>query len=193
MPTGSPIQCGHCGSELAPGAWSLAPGNACPACAQPVQVWLFPALQHDFTGHRPEALLGNDDAACYFHADHRATTACDHCGRFLCALCDLPVDSRHLCSPCLAAGAQDKLVTHRVRYDSLALALSTLSFFTTYIAIFPCFAALWFVFRHWSDAPGPFPRGRWRFVAATICAVAQILFWGGIIGFAIYSIQQGRA
>lgn len=186
MPTGAPIQCGHCGTAVGPDAGSPADGLPCLACGQPTRVYLFPAVQRSFAGARPEALLGSEESACYFHPENRAATVCDHCGRFLCALCDLPVGGRHLCAPCLNSGAAAPLETQRTRYDSLALLLSTWTFFTTYFAIFASFAALWFVVRHWNDPPGLFPRGRWRFVVAALCALAQIALWGGIIGFAIW-------
>lgn len=185
MPIGTPIQCGHCGTEVAPADWGVAGGLACVACGQPVQVFLFPAVQRSFAGARPEALLGSEESACYFHAGNRAAVACDNCGRFLCALCDLPVGGQHLCSPCLSAGATASLVTQRTRYDSLALMLSTWSFFLFQFAIFPCAAALWFVARHWGDPPGLFPRGRWRFVVAAVVALLQIGLWGTFLFIAI--------
>jgi hypothetical protein len=48
--------------------------------------------------------VDTNDASCFFHPQKKAAVACESCGRFLCDLCDLEFDGRHICPNCLSAG-----------------------------------------------------------------------------------------
>ena len=48
-------------------------------------------------GRSGERILVEGEAACFYHAEKRATVACSACGRFLCALCDLDFSDHHFC------------------------------------------------------------------------------------------------
>lgn len=66
---------------------------------------IFPAFHAGPRIGRPgEPLVDASEASCFFHAGKRAAIACESCGRFLCALCDLDVGGRHICPACLSAG-----------------------------------------------------------------------------------------
>lgn len=112
-----------------PEDWNFPGGADCSLCGQRVEVRVFPAVQSAAAGAQPEAILGAEEAGCYYHPRNRASVPCDGCGRFLCALCDLPLDGRHLCPHCVETGVRgNKLAasdTHRVHYDSMALAFAT--------------------------------------------------------------------
>jgi hypothetical protein len=75
-------------------------------------------------GRAAEAALVAGEAICFFHPTKKAVVPCDRCGRFLCALCDLPMGSAHFCPPCLEAGSRggavDQLETRRTRHDTIA-------------------------------------------------------------------------
>lgn len=90
---------------------------------------VFPALlRAPATGRKAETILLDGEAGCFYHPEKKAEIPCAECGRFLCALCDVELNDRHLCPACLEAGAKQgrlvELEQRRVRYDSIALALA---------------------------------------------------------------------
>jgi hypothetical protein len=179
------VQCGACFAPAPPETWNG--GRApCPACGKPVEAYVFPAFSRPLEGARPEQVVTEVEAGCYHHPQNRAVVHCDECGRFLCRLCDLEVDGRHLCPGCLESGMRKRRIrdtdNRRVMYDSLALALATLPLPTLWGPVFGAPAALYFVGRHWSTPLSIVPRTRVRFVLAAVIALLQLAG----IGFLIY-------
>lgn len=73
-------------------------------CGLSVNAWTFPAIAEDFqAASLPEVAL-LDEATCFFHSNARATVACEHCGRYVCSLCDIDLNGTHLCFTCVEAG-----------------------------------------------------------------------------------------
>ena len=109
-------------------AWHNGPAR-CPVCRDGIELEVFPAL---FAGPRigrpGEPLVDASEASCFFHAEKRAAVACESCGRFLCALCDLEVDGRHICPSCLAAGRKKGAMTgldqFRLSWAGIALLMA---------------------------------------------------------------------
>jgi hypothetical protein len=122
------IACPSCRAPLPEAAWQNGPVQ-CPACRKGIELEVFPAL---FAGPRigrpGEPLVDASEASCFFHAEKRAAVACESCGRFLCALCDLEVDGRHICPSCLAAGrkkgAMKGLDQFRLSWPGIALLMA---------------------------------------------------------------------
>lgn len=101
----------------------------CPRCRTHAEFEAFPALFAGLRIGRPgDALVDASEASCFFHAEKRASVACESCGRFLCALCDLEMDGRHICPTCLAAGrkkgALKNLDQFRVMWPGVALLMT---------------------------------------------------------------------
>lgn len=95
------------------------------------RVEVFPALWRPVTAGRVgERLLIEGEASCFYHPERKAEVPCSECGRFLCALCDVPLNDRHLCPGCLDSGTRKgrllELEQRRFRYDTLALALAVI-------------------------------------------------------------------
>lgn len=98
-------RCPSCRRPLPESAQDLAALQACPGCARPLEIQPFPGLTRIPAAGRPaESITGEGEAACFFHVTKKAVVPCDDCGRFLCALCDIELDGRHLCPSCLQAG-----------------------------------------------------------------------------------------
>ncbi len=122
------IACPKCRAPLPESAWHSGPAQ-CPACRKRLELEVFPAL---FAGPRigraGEALVDASEASCFFHAEKRAAVACESCGRFLCALCDLEMDGRHICPTCLAAGrkkgAMSGMDQFRLSWPGIALLMA---------------------------------------------------------------------
>jgi hypothetical protein len=126
-------------------------------------------------GTHPETLLIDDEASCFYHPNKKAAVPCEHCGRFLCLLCEVKIGTRVLCPGCIASGEDKKkftaLETSRTRYDTLAL----------HLAIFPAvitpLISLYLAVRYWSKPVSVIPHTRARWVFAILIALAQTSIW----------------
>ena len=175
------ISCGECFQPIPADLWNRDESARCPACRQKVQVIAFPAMERSHAGALPEELGAEEEASCFYHPHSRAAVPCESCGRFLCRLCDLEVDGRHLCPVCFEANARalyptapQTEATRRTMYDTIALALATLPSLLIWPAIVTAPASLFLVFRWWR-APGSIvPRTKIRFLLAGLFALAEV-------------------
>lgn len=158
----------------------------CGACGAGAEVRIFHALLKKVEpGAAPQALVLDDESSCFYHPKKKAEIPCEHCGRFLCALCDIEIHGNHLCAPCVEAGAAtgqaEDVAAEYVQYDTIALSLALwpmLFFF--WPTLFTAPATLFFVVRYWRRKLSVLPRRRWRFVVAGVIALAQIAVWASI-------------
>jgi hypothetical protein len=176
------LACPRCSAALPETFFNASDLHPCPFCAAQVQVEVFPALlTGPAIGSAGETVVLEGESSCFYHPSKRATAACDSCGRFLCALCDLDLNGQHLCPGCLKSGKRKgklkNLENRRMRYDSMALMLAFVPLLIFYLTVFTAPATLYIVIRYW-NAPGSLiSRGRWRMVIAFIAALLQILAW----------------
>jgi len=179
------ISCSVCAFPVPPELWNSAGAARCPGCGQRVQALVFPAIRRTRAGDLPQPLGADEEASCFYHPPSRAAVPCDECGRFLCQLCDLDVDGRHICPVCFEAGLTTKKLatveTRRTMYDTVALALATLPALLFWPVIITAPWALSMVIRRW-NAPGSLvPRTRIRFYLAGLFAFAEIAGIGFVI------------
>ncbi len=165
--------------------------GVCGACAAILTYVLFPAR------HRPKpvaraarSIKGN--ATCYFHAQNQAAAVCDDCGRYVCAVCEVPGDEgRRLCPPCVSAGRKkvvqkaDEIVT----YDTIARGLATYPLLLWPFTALTAPAALVMVCYGWKKPRSLVRPGSGSFIVATIFATVQIAGW---IGFGLTVWLGGR-
>jgi len=168
------VVCGACSMRIPPSNWNQEFPVPCPACAREVTVTVFPVALQPPKPVLPERVVTGQEASCYNHAANRALAACDSCGRFLCALCDIESGAGHVCPACF--DRQETPTLHeRVNYDSIALALVTLPMLLCWLPIITTPAALFFAFKFW-NAPSPvMPRSRWRLRLTVVIAVLQVV------------------
>ena len=133
---GSPPQlaCPNCQSAIHLESLQPLAEVPCPQCNRRLTVARFPQFFLEKSPTlRPEKRVADDDAACFFHPENRATLSCEKCGRFICSVCDLPLGAEHLCPACLTSGLADaklpQLVTKRFIWSKVALALGFLPLF----------------------------------------------------------------
>src|SRR3954469_13685970 len=129
------VRCPSC-YTLLQGPWVEGEPSArqCERCLAELEITVFrPLYEAPWNLAAPGERALEGEATCFFHPEKRAERACDRCGRFLCALCDLPVGARHLCPACLKAGNEEKalpeLISKRVSWARLALWLSIIPLF----------------------------------------------------------------
>ena len=125
------VACPSCQNSL-PGALCNTGAIAhCPSCDDGIQIEIFPAFfKPSGAGRTGETLLEEGVSSCFYHEQKKAVVHCDACGRFLCALCDLDFNGRHLCPACLQSGKKKgelpELENRRTIYDSAALSTAVL-------------------------------------------------------------------
>lgn len=176
------VVCGACSARIPPTDWNQAVPLPCPLCARDVTVTVFPVALRPPEPILPEPVVTGEEAGCYNHAANRAVAACDVCGRFLCAVCDIDGAASHLCPACFER--QESPALHeRMNYDSIALALATLPMLLCWLPVVTTPAALFFAFRFW-NAPSPvFPRGKWRLWLTLLAAALQVALVVWIVAY----------
>ena len=193
------IACPQCHAPIAAGYYNTPDLFRCPSCHEPIKIDVFPALFRDLQPGKAGDTLIDDQASCFYHPKKKAVVPCDHCGRFLCALCDVEFGDKHLCPSCLETGkTKGKIINlehQRVLYDSTALILalfplfSLISFIFMIMIIFTVFTApiaLYLAIRHWNSPMSIVRRTKIRFVLAIALSCIQIL--AGNIGI-VYLIS----
>ena len=180
------IYCTKCTKTLNTETYNSWRTEQCPSCGASLIVYAFPALYKIIPEGSPaEPLLVDNEASCYYHPNKKAVIPCSLCGRFLCALCDVEFNGRHLCMSCLESSGKKKMVrnleNHRVLYDSIALWISTVPMIIIYFTIITAPLVLFMVFRYWKAPSSILPRTKLRFIAAFIVAGLQITGWTVVI------------
>ena len=155
---------------------------ACPSCNSLLRVDVFPAVCRPLpVSHSAETLQMSNEAGCYYHPGKKAVTPCSACGRFVCALCDVPFNGRHLCPACFEKGKSKRkiksLENHRTCYDTIALMVATVPILFYFITLITAPLAIYLTVRHWNTPTSILPRTRIRFISAFILAGLQIAAW----------------
>ncbi len=190
------LACPRCTAALPETFFNASELYPCPACMAQVQVEVFPALLNPpAIGSAGELVVMEGESSCFYHPTKRAVTACDGCGRFLCALCDLDLNGQHLCPSCLKSGKRKgklkNLENRRLRYDSLALGLAFTPLLIFYLTIVTAPATIYIVIRHWNTPGSIVRRSRWRMVVAFIAALLELAGWIAVFYFFVHYVPQG--
>jgi hypothetical protein len=176
------LSCPKCDGPFPADFYNSAAFQPCPKCRRPAKAEAFPALNAAPTvGNAGEVLATDAESSCFYHPANRAVTVCDSCGRFLCSLCDVDLNGRHLCPGCVNTGRKKgklkQLENRRMLYDSLALSLAVTPMLIFYLTILTAPATIYVVLGHWNAPGSVVGRGKWRFVVAFIFALLQIGGW----------------
>lgn len=176
--------------------FSVEPGttdlkSTCPNCASELEAYFFPSFfQPVEVGVAASPLLDQADASCFYHPQKQAVHVCDGCGRLVCALCSIDLDSQHLCPSCVSSGKKkgrlQTLENSRIRYDSIALTLAIMGIFTSFFALILAPAAFYIVVRHWKSPRSLTGSSRIKLIFAALIALMALLLWGSIFGAAIF-------
>ncbi len=195
----SAIQCGKCSAGIHAGLLASGLAAACPMCETELRAVFFPAFFKPAAADGAGAAVAAEgESGCFFHPRKPALHPCDGCGRFLCALCNIDFAGRHLCPTCIEAGKTKgkmaDLENRRVLYDNIALAVSLLPltcfglyfmFITGPLAVA---LSLWF----WNRPTSLFRRNKWRFVAAILLGLTELLLFVWMIYFFIHGIRSAK-
>jgi hypothetical protein len=185
----SRLFCTNCNAGIPEEEWNLPEMRDCPVCNSPFRVATFPALVRQRRATEPALPVAEGEATCFYHPRKNAVMPCDHCGRFLCALCEIEFRGEHWCPACLESGQRKQTVrtleNNRTHYDTIALALATLPVFTLWLPIFCAPMAIYVAIRHWRDPASIVPRTRIRYWLTLGGAGAEIIAMVWIAAYAI--------
>jgi hypothetical protein len=156
--------------------------TACPSCNSLLRADVFPAVYRSPpVSYSSETLQMSNEAGCFYHPGKKAVTPCTACGRFVCALCDVALNGRHLCPACFEKGKSRRkiksLENHRTCYDTIALMVAAVPILLYFITLFTAPLAIYLTVRHWNTPSGIIPRTRIRFILAFLIAGLQIAAW----------------
>ncbi len=179
------LNCPKCRAALPAEAINSTTAVPCASCRLPVYVAVFPALvRPEELGEAGKRLVMEDDASCFYHADARAETACQRCGRFLCSLCEITIAGECTCPSCLASskdkGGLKEIETQSVRYDQIALSVAVLPLILAFLWPFWIVSGPVSIFvslRYWKRSLSILPVTRIRFVLALLAGVLQVSVW----------------
>ena len=182
MEISSVLNCTKCNSRLPRHVINSNSLTACPSCNSFLQVDVFPALYRSLSiGRSGEALQEAKEAGCYYHPRKKAVVPCSVCGRFVCALCDVSLNGRHLCPSCLEKGKIQRkiknLENHRTCYDTIALLVATISILIYWFTIITAPLVIYITIRYWKAPTSIIPRTKIRFILAFVLASLQISGW----------------
>jgi hypothetical protein len=175
------ISCTKCHVPILAGYYNTPGLIPCPSCHVPIRIDVFPAFYRGLRPVNEGETLSDDQASCFYHPQKKAVIPCDHCGRFLCALCDVELGGKHLCPACLETGKKKgrivNLDRHRVLYDSMALRLALFPMIIFYLTILTAPIAIFLSIRHWNSPMSIIGRTKFRFILAIVISGLQILAW----------------
>jgi len=179
------LSCTKCISPLSEDMINTDSLTACPSCNSLLRADVFPAVFRSLPmGQSGETLQMSNESGCFYHPGKKAVIPCSACGRFVCALCDVALNGRHLCPACFEKGKSKRkiksLENHRTCYDTIALMVAIapiLLFFLYFITLFTAPLAIYLTVRYWNAPTSIIPRTRIRFISAFILAGLQIAAW----------------
>jgi hypothetical protein len=187
------VRCAACQWPVEVAAWNDPQGMHCKSCGQMTYASVFPAINRVHPSVDPETIQEQSEASCFYHPQSRAVIPCDECGRFLCQICDCPMEGRNLCPNCLNTAATTRQLqafdNRRTMHDSIALSLATFPFFLYPATIFTFITAplaVYYSIKHWKSPLGILPRTKVRFALAIVFGLVQSLTWGAFIWMLLF-------
>ena len=176
------VSCMQCNTPLGKEMINTYRMIACPTCKVPLRADVFPAMFRAIpSGKSGEVLLEKSEASCFYHSQKKAVIVCSLCGRFLCDLCDVELNEKHLCPSCLEKGRTKRkiksLEDQRTCYDKIALLIAIVPMLGFWLTILTAPIVLFITFRHWKSPGSIVGKTKIRFIAAFFIASLQIAGW----------------
>jgi hypothetical protein len=178
-----PVKCCNCDFPLAAPMRSSSENVKCPICLQTNSIKLFQAaLRPPEQGQNGETLTLDDDSSCFYHPSKKAVIACEHCGRFLCALCDIEMHGKRLCPTCVESGVTEGKLTELrsevMFHDDIALSMAIFPMVFIWPTIISSIVTMAYVLFHSRKSfQTPYPRRKWRYFLAFLIAALQASGW----------------
>jgi len=191
------VHCTRCAATLP--VWVVRAGDAalCPACNASLAIRVFPALLAPAPKLNPDEMrIEAGEASCFYHSEKRAAASCNRCGRFVCALCAVELDGVTWCPGCVADAQSGRklarLENRRVLWDSIALGVATWPILFWPATLPGSLAAIFISIRYWKRPGSLIPRWKWRFIAAILIALTELVLLGLFIFAIILGVRARR-
>ena len=153
--------------------------GVCDSCATVLEFVLFPSLRRAKPVVRAVRSV-DGDATCFFHTQNQAAAVCDGCGRYVCAVCEVPGDEgRKLCPPCVSAGRKKAAIKadEIVAYDAMAMGLGLLPMLMWPLTLVTAPITMFVAVYGWRKPRSLVRPGCARFVVAIILSALQMCGW----------------
>jgi hypothetical protein len=175
------VKCSKCRAVLSPEVFNLGHPTPCPSCQSLLEVEVFPSILSDPVATLAEPILVEGESSCFYHPGKKAAIVCQGCGRFLCSLCDLELNERHVCPVCLESGQKKAkfkdLENSRILWDRMALAAAVLPLLFLWTSIIGAPVALYLVVRYRKAPCSITGKSNLDFIVAAALAVTEIAVW----------------
>jgi hypothetical protein len=186
-PESSLVKCSKCQALLFPELYNTGHLTLCPACQSPLEIEIFPSILVAPTAAYPEPVLVEGESSCFYHPAKKASVVCQSCGRFLCALCDLELNDRHICPVCLETGQKKAkfkdLENSRVLWDRMSVAAAVLPLIFIWTSIIGAPVALYLVIRYRKAPCSITGKSNVDFAVAAVLATLEIAVWLLVLGY----------
>jgi hypothetical protein len=176
-------QCPICRAPLSGETSSAEEFVPCGYCSSEITATKFPANLR-VSSDTPAEPVRNEDSPCFFHAENRAATVCDSCGRFLCTVCQVQTGSEVCCPDCIAKNRNEpsapQFFDQTVLFDNIAVLLTFLSLLTGFYLVGGLLVALvstGLIIYGWGRQRTIVKRSRLRFIFAAFLAAVQGIGW----------------
>ena len=163
----------------------------CGYCNTKVSLFLYPHFDKDLLkGKKAENIILSEHASCFFHPEKLAVIHCEECGVFLCSLCDIEIEGKHLCSKCIKKQSDnfETLRNSAILYDSILLTMAVIPIFLFWPVIITAPLTIFGCFYYRKKIKTPYKRNLWRLYTALVIATLQIV---GIIALITFLITKG--
>ncbi len=190
----SDIVCIKCNTPINIKGESLEIGNesgkkiVCHSCRKQYDVFTFPAFYFNNNCFScSNNIEFENEASCFFHSQKKAEKYCAACGRFICALCAVEIDSRNLCPVCFnsnkQAGNLIQLQESNFLFDRIALDIAVIGLLLFFFSLVTAPIALFIAIKYWKKTGGgrPLPRSKIRLVLAIVISLLEICGWIGVL------------
>ena len=176
------VSCTQCNTTLGKEMVNTYRMTVCPTCKASLRADVFPAMFRKIpVGKSGEVLLEKSEASCFYHPQKKAVIVCSLCGRFLCDLCDVEFNDKHLCPSCLEKGRTKhkikSLEDQRTCYDKIALLTAIVPMLGLWLTILTAPISLFITIRYWKTPGSIVRKTKVRFIAAFMIASLQIIGW----------------
>ena len=176
------LECPQCHKTLDKSQINTPDLTTCPSCKTALRADVFSALYKPLSDDQiGETIKTGKEASCFFHPNKKAEVTCAVCGRFLCSLCDLEINTDHLCPLCLEKGRTKRKISNlennRTCYDTIALCLAVYPLLIFWPTLLTAPIAIFISIRYWKTPSSIIPRTKFRFIAAIGIAGLQIGGW----------------
>lgn len=183
------MHCPSCKKPLEAAAFDEGNEATCTSCQESMQVVTYPALDAVIAPPRPVAAKVEAGATCFYHDENEAVHTCDHCGRFLCAVCGIESAAGITCPNCISAqrSQSSDAVASRMLYDRLVLGLAILPLLAWPLTLLTAPAALGVGIYGWRKPTSLVSKGRVRMIIGMVIATIQLGLWVVLLGAQLFA------